>query len=404
MRGLYRGVRHMGKLINKFKSKKIKRPNKFRSKYKAKRTSRKQKRKQRRSNRKSKKRNFHSASVGNPDRASSSHTHGRPLKRAKIIKKLLKSSINNTVFAISNFGAAYRGEGGITIANLQAALTDTNLLECPLHLWELNGSPQGVNTDILVPVIFYKLFFDNSTDTTNVSWRAAITSNTPVDTVTNINTSRLLSGANEQYNLARIEADANTDLNDLRNYGGPGARGYVAGVKFRLLLNSPQQRSTKFVIQLVQLSEEVVPGAAVTTVNTAFWQTMIKPYMFSPLADGLHGDFKKYIKILRSQTVTLDAPESIEDHMTSRTKLLNIFYALNRTCNYRWGQNADKQAMETNDLIKNININNISTHVEPKARIYMMIRAQAEQVGALTNTVVPSYDIVAKFYHKHIGD
>jgi hypothetical protein len=204
--------------------------------------------------------------------------------------------------------------------------------------------------------------------------------------------------------MARIGFDANLDLNDLRNYGGPGARGYVHGVKFRLLLNSPTQRSTKFIIQLVQLHEEVLPGAPATALNTAFWQTLIKPFMHSPLADGMDKDMKKYIKILKSQTVSLDAPESVEDHMTSRTKLLNIFYALNRTCNYRWGQFADRQAMETNDLIKNLNIQNISTHVEPKARIYMMIRAQCEQVGAIVASTVPSYDIVAKFYHKHIGD
>lgn len=402
IRAFYRGSRNMARFLKKRKIS-SKKPRKNTSKRKTKKTTRKQNRKQRRSNR-GNKRKYHSSAVGNPDRSSSTHSHGRPHKRTKILKKLLKSSINNSVFAISNFGAGYRGEGNIPLANLQAALVDTNLLECPLHLWELNASPQGINTDLSIPVIFYKLYFSNSLDTANVEWKAAITSNTPIDTVNNVNHSRVLAGATELYNMARVEMDANIDINDLRNYGGPGARGYVHGVKFRLLLNTPQQRSTHFVIQLVQLHEEVVPGAPVTQANTAFWQQMIKPFTHSPLSDGLHGDSKKYIRILKSQSVHMDAPESNEDHLTSRTKLLNIFYALNRTCNYRWGQNADRMAMETNDLIKNVNLTNISTHVEPKARIYMMIRAQAEQVGALSNAIVPSYDIVAKFYHKHVSN
>lgn len=404
----YRGSRAMGKWMKGRRAN----PYKGRSKRVSKRSGRRNTRKTKRSSKKTKrnekryKRKFRSAALGNPDRSHGSHTHGRPLKRARVIKKLLKSAVANKQYTIQQYAAGYRGQGALICGNIQAATLDSNTLECPLHLWELTGSTQGQATSTLSPVVFYKLCFGNSTNSANVFWRAAVTSQTATDTVAagDINIFRDVTTAPEEFNMTLNKADTIQDIS-LAVHTGPGARGYLAGVSAKLLLNGPQNAPTKWIIQLVQLHEDVVPGANISDAQTAFWQAMIKPLMFSPLADGLHSMQKKYIKILKTHVIEMDAPESTEDHLVSRTKYFKQYFNLNRTLNFKWGIGQAKMHLENDSVVKDINLNSFSTHVEPKARVYLMIRAEAAQSSTGSDVLInPSYDYVMRFYHKSIAD
>ena len=399
----YRGARAMGKFMKKRRSN----PNKGKSKRNANRYNRKQKRKTRQSKRKNKrnnKRKYDSAGSGNPDRAYGSRTHGRPAKKHKIIKKLLHSSVTNTTMAIYNFKSAYRGFGSYVLGNIGGALP-TDLQEYPLHLWELTAmfQPSGANTKY--PVTFYKLAMTNKEDNaaTTTRWYAPITGADPTDIVTSVDHERLPANATSAYTMTKIKLETNEDI--LTNSStGPGARGYIAGASVKMILNTPTERGTQFAIDLIQLHEEMVPGADQTALNAQFWQAMIKQYSYSPLSDGLDKNLSKYIKFISSEKFNMDAPESSEDHMISRTKTVKFYYNLNRTLNFNWGINADKQKMEAPDLIFNIAANRFSTHVEPKARVYMMVRAVCEKGLAASQTIHPSYDMVMKLYHKSIKE
>jgi hypothetical protein len=317
---------------------------------------------------------------------------------------LLHSNIANTVTTVFNFDKAHRGFGSYVLGNAGGALP-TDIQEYPLHLWELTGmfQPSGVNTKY--PVIFYKMNLNNNQDNaaTAVVWKAAITGVDPTDNVTSLDHERLITGSTPAYTMVKVGLDSNEDI--LNNAStGPGARGYLAGVSAKFILNTPTERSTKFIIQLVQFHEEMVPGAVSTANQTQFWQAMIKRESFSPLADGLNSRLSKYMKVLRSETISMDAPEATEDHLLSRTKTLSLYFNMNRMLNFNWGINADKQKMEEKDVIVDTAANRFSTHVHPKARVYLMIKAECEKFPTLSQTVHPSYDMVMKFYHKSIKD
>jgi hypothetical protein len=138
---------------------------------------------------------------------------------------------------------------------------------------------------------------------------------------------------------------------------------------------------------------------------------MTKPYAWTPISDGIRNQQKKYIKILKTMTIVQEAPESDEDHVVARMKHLDIMYHLNRTLNFKWGENSDKMNMVTTDQPVNTNKTAYITHVHPKARVYMMIRALCEFSQGTSETPVeatsalyPSYDYNMKFYHKSMED
>lgn len=406
--GAYRLARTMARvgrrIANRMANRTTRAPKSYRSRHKAKRSVRKYNRKNRRAskkqNRRDRKRGFHSANVGNPDRGYGSQSHGRKRPRRMIMNKLLNTHLSNVTYAISNFGPAYRGVGNVTLEHAQTANGAETAL--PLHLWEMTGAIQSNGVAMVAPVIFYKLGLTSETAAAGVVWRGALNGANPVDQITTTNPVRAVAGSDSNYTPQRIFTDSTFDLTQAQS--GPGARGFLGSVGFKLLLNSPQTKGCTFVIQMVQLHENVVPGATPTVETTSFWQAMTKPYAYSPLADGLHEKHRKYIKILKSTTVHLDAPESVEDHVISRTKLLRLYFNMNRALNFKWGIATATQNMENNTLITDMSALEFVTHVEPKARVFLMIRAQAEQALAYDALTHPSYDIVMKTYHKRIAE
>ena len=332
---------------------------------------------------------------------------GRPAKRRKVISKLLRQNLAKTTYQLTNMGSWSRGVGKLMLASNQRTGAGT-YMEVPLHLWELNAGIQARGATTSYPVIFYKCGFSSEVAASVVSWRAAITSATPVDAVTTLDSSRTTVAPG--FNFSIVDKDSSVENLDPGFLSGVGARGYISGAKMKMILNGPQQRSCKWVIQLVQLHEDVTPGVN-TAEATAFWQGMAKPFAWTPISDGIRASQKKYIKIMKTMTIIQEAPESDEDHLVSRMKHIDIMYHLNRTMNFKWGENSDKMDMVTDDQPINTNNSAYLTHVHPKARVYMMIRALCEfsaGTGAVpvdpSHSLYPSYDYNMKFYHKSMED
>lgn len=410
---LFKGARRMGSWMKKRKAN----PNRGYSKRKrsrttrkTKRTSRHQKWKSKRKGRKEKRKFTYKQDNVINDNTDYSHIGanvGRPAKRRKIISKLLRQNLAKTTYQLTNMGNWNRGFGKVLISSNQSTGTG-NYFEVPIHLWELNAGIQGRGGTTSYPIIFYKCGFTSELDTASVLWKAAITSATPVDNITTLDNSRTTIAPG--YNYSIVDADSSIENLDPGFIGGVGARGYISGVKAKMILNSPQQRSCKWVIQLVQLHEDVAPGIN-DNEATAFWMGMAKPFAWTPISDGIRTSQRKYIKILKTMTVIQEAPEADEDHLISRMKHVDIMYHLNRTMNFKWGENSDKMNMITDDQPVNTNNSAYLTHVHPKARVYMMIRCMVEFSAGTVSAPVPpssltspSYDYNMKFYHKSMED
>jgi hypothetical protein len=409
---LYRGAKRMGSFLKKRKAngKGFTKRKLQRTKRKTRRTSRHKKWKTKRKSRRNKRKfNYKqdNAIGDNPDYAHIGANVGRPAKKRKVISKLLRQNVSKTTYQLTNFGSWSRGSGRLMLASNQKSGPGT-YMEVPLHLWELNAGIQARGGTTSYPVIFYKCGFSSEVAASVVSWRAAISSSLPVDAVTSTDHSRITVAPGFNYSV--VDADASSENLDPGFLGGVGARGYISGVKMKMILNSPQQRSCKWVIQLVQLHEDVTPGIQ-STEATAFWQAMTKPYAYSPISDGIRAAQKKYIKILKTMTIIQEAPESDEDHLTARMKHVDIMYHLNRTMNFKWGENTDKIDMVTEDQPIVTNNSAYTTHVHAKARMYMMIRTLCEFSAGTSgvpvdpsNILYPSYDYNMKFYHKSLED
>jgi len=271
----------------------------------------------------------------------------------------------------------------------------------PIHLWDLTAVPQGTGANLSRPALFYSCQFTNETSAGSVTWQTHV--NGTVATATGLDQRGNLGSINYNPTITYSSSQREAILSGVD--GGPGANSYLEKVNASLILNGPQQRSTKFLIQVVQLSEEVIPGASHDTsnVNTAFWQAMAKPFGFSPLETGPRMELRKHIKILKTLEYLMDSPESSEDHLTARMRHVNFTMFLNRKLNYRWAHANDLVTINVADVPVDSGTTPFATHVHPKARIFLMIRALCTFTGpsvSATNLIYPSYDMKLDITHK----
>lgn len=335
---------------------------------------------------------------------------GRRYSKARTGRKLLKQNQKVMKLCLRNYGPWNNGAGQIPIASMQVG--GAGQYTAPVHLYELTGCPQtydvGGNYGIKYPFTRYELRFSSVGSvggTVDLQWIGWGASGTPT-LVSNMNQdTSSLSKDNHLYpiQLDNVGVDA-PGPNEINAHSLPGKKSYIESVSAKLLLYGPQTQPVRWSIQLVQLSEEVTPGYAGTNLRSvAFWQAMAKPFGYSPLESGSLQNMKKRYKVLKSWSYLMDAPESTEDHLTARMRQVDLFFNLNRKANYEWMFNEDQVALAAEDTFESADGRDISTHVHPKARVYLMIRAltpfKTTTFDAVTN---PSYDIKLITTHRNL--
>ena len=216
--------------------------------------------------------------------------------------------------------------------------------------------------------------------------------------------SSILDKAYELYPIDTNGALYATANNQTANEQWQTAQSFIESASAKLLCYGPPNAPTKYMIQVVQLSEDVALDKQ-DEKATAFWQAIAKPFGYSPLEDAHTKLISKNMKVLKSISFSLDAPESSEDHLSARMRQINLFAFLNRKANYNWDYNTDTVAMDAPDTFENAEteIKQYATTVHPKARVYLMIRAMTTYVGpeALdVNSSAPSYDITLNVTHR----
>lgn len=325
--------------------------------------------------------------------------YGRPKSSAARARKLTRQNINRTVYSLRHYGPWNAGSGQVDIASIHT--TPGQELRTPVHLWDLTAAPQGGGTGstIYYPAVFHELYFTNETDTAVAAWKTqlggskvAITD--PEDTKT--------ASLDKRYTFDQTYVSKMFDRTQ-PTHSGPGALSYIEKVRANLVLNGPQTKATKWCIQLVQLSDQVTPGES-GAMATEFWQSMAKPYSYNPLETGPRNHLRKHYKVLKSYYVNMDAPESTEDHVEARMRHVDIQAFLNRRADYRWGRNGDRVAMDGADIPDDDDIAAASlylTHVHPKARVYLMVRALCTfSEVAYSHSTQPSYDVKIDVTHR----
>lgn len=158
-----------------------------------------------------------------------------------------------------------------------------------------------------------------------------------------------------------------------------------------------KNKPTKYHIALVQFSEDVLPDWNDRTAQSAeFWQSMMKHFIYSPLAKMDDGYNRKKFKILKQYTYNIDPTSSYENDADPHVKTLKLFYRFNRHTNFAW-QWSNPNVLSVGDMDDadyRQEAQQPSTQCHPNARIYVMVRAsnytKVIAPATIENTTNPS--------------
>lgn len=295
----------------------------------------------------------------------------RPRRNVKQAWKRLDATEKHTVFAYRQYGPWGGTNGLIPLANTSPTLI-TGLFTPPMVLFELTscinvaGTPAG---STVVPNIGWSPQFSDPTAAGNLSWNSG--------------------------NPLTLEK-ASLGSNIATNY--PTRSSILDWIQIKSMFYHPTTKPTRITVQLVSFNDErLCPGATVTAFSTAFYQSLIKKYSYNPVEPG-DSEYKKYLKVWHTVSWLSDAKETT-DSSVAKYREVNIFKRFNRRCKYDWNQD-DAMAMGAQD--GQINQGDMSTQVHPRARIYLLIRAQCINGTAYSNLIHPSYDLVIRTRHSGI--
>jgi len=252
---------------------------------------------------------------------------------------------------------------------------------CPCYVFDITGCVNNIGGTNVPGAAGYRLAFSGPTDSGVVNW------------------------VDESYRWS-VEAGSHAGSTLLT----PNGRSMLNWMSAKMMFYAPLQRPTKFSIELIQIHKteccpfEEIPYGSTTPqrINaTAFWQYMIKPYIFNPL-DVLETSYRKYYRVIKRITFTMDPKETTES-VNTRMKEVNFFQRFNRVCNYNWEQ-SDRVALEVDEPAVNLAVNKVT--VTPRARIYLLIRALATKDspdGGFNANRHPSFDIKLRTQHSSLS-
>jgi len=281
-------------------------------------------------------------------------------------KKITANTIHNTL-RINQY-SQFAGTSGANNLTCISPTTSTGPMTLPCVLYDITSSPNMINGAAIVP---------------SVRWIPTLS--TPLDT-------GVITWANDTL-WTQEGADTNGSA-----YTSiyAGASETLDWVQAKMMFYAPLTVPCRFQIDIVQITDtRLIPQTGTVpdgTFHTSFWQAMLKRFIYSPLETG-DPKYKKYLKVLHTTSFILN-PKETTDATNTVFRELNIFKRFNRTCKYDW-QDQDKMNMLLNE--GQINLDGaMSTYVHPRARIFVMVRAQARNGTAYSSNIHPSFDIMLR--------
>lgn len=301
-------------------------------------------------------------------------------------KKLVRDQLETTVFKWTNL-KRFGGQGSYLLGHYTGA--DTNLY-LPCMLIELNSINNFTNGALSVYSPVRHMFKGSSGNYGFV----------PINGLREDGTSL------PQWHLER---SSHTALNP-QSYPNDSSIWKWCSMEFEFwgMKNYP----TKWSIQLVQLNEDVTPssvptGTSFVTDDNAeeFWDSLIKPYSYSPLVHQKNGFAKKKYKLLKQYSINIDPTASFENDASPHCKTFKLFYRMNRKCQFDWKYtNAAGQTQATIESGNwQVEDQENQVQVHPNARMYLLIRAsnfeQQPNLAACTSANTPSFTAVIRNCH-----
>lgn len=295
-----------------------------------------------------------------------------PRKDLRGAWKLLDQNKSTTIYSYRNYSPFGGVNGPLGLLNVSTTPT-TGVLTAPMHLWDLTAAPNVVNGTVTLPVIQWVPTWGTPAAGASFIWQ-----NSQNFTVENSDQAATITS---QY---------------------PNGSDTLNWIQAKMLFYCPTTLPCRYQIDVVQFKDTRLVPDSVTGTNqfaSAFYQAMLKRFMYSPLETG-NSRYQKYLKVLHTQTFILNPKESTEA-VNTIFREVNIFMRLNRRCTYDW---SDQNNMALTGAGGQTNTDvAVKTTVHPRARIFLMIRAQSPNASAFLSTIHPSYDIVLRTSHSQMS-
>lgn len=205
----------------------------------------------------------------------------------------------------------------------------------------------------------------------------------------------------------------------------PGAKSVLNWADIRLMLYGRNNQPTRFTVQLVQFDPDVIPDTSPASRSNAqltsideFYEYLVKQYCSNPL-NTTNSRLRKYMKVMYTKEIMIQPKDGDYANVPPpNCKELRIFKWLNRLCRYDWDERRQGtgQVPVTGTMEYNRTQGDFKQTVEPRARIYLMIRAQTQVESTSVNyatwsatayngnrtgvaNTYPTYDIMIRTNH-----
>lgn len=180
-------------------------------------------------------------------------------------------------------------------------------------------------------------------------------------------------------------------------------------------------KATKFCVQLVRISDrDLIPqhqdnglytfaqeiATCISTPKalakkTEFYQNLIKPWTFNPIATT-GGLYHKSYKVLKTHEFTIEPNLTIDGDADANVKVFKMYAKLNKMCNYvdtAVNLTSDAQLITNPTFVQNVGTNN-TCQVKPTSRVYLVVRSTNYGNDAADSpTDTPSFDLSIKVKH-----
>ncbi len=209
--------------------------------------------------------------------------------------------------------------------------------------------------------------------------------------------------------------DERSDVETAQPGNNVGERTMFQYAQIQANLWGAKNKATKYNLSIVKFTDdELVPVhstvatyvedlAVATPKRTDFYQHIIKPWTFNPIATtgGIAG---KGYKVLQSHNIDISPNPTTDGDSDPQCRILKLFVKINKLMKYSDTAVALTTAADTldqADYARNVG-DQLTSSVKPKSRIYLIIRASNYGIdGTESNLLTPSFDLSVRTKHQY---
>lgn len=181
---------------------------------------------------------------------------------------------------------------------------------------------------------------------------------------------------------------------------------YLKWASIKLNCWGCKNRPTKFTIQLVKVTDPDITPSHNYPINdkrTSVFQNLIKAKTFNPISTTGASVQSKKLKVLKSETFTIQPTSSYETDTDPHCKTINWFVRIDKFIKYvEKAKVLTTQAdtLDQADYVLNTG-EQVSSYADPRARIYVLVTSTNFAVDATDNNAdTPSFDMSVRVCHE----